>query len=254
MQPALNHRKALNAGNKGMIFELCPVAMKNISVSILIIVAYCCAALVACTRDTATPAKEEENNLPPCNKDSVYYTKDVQPLLLLNCGSSGCHDAASRKGALNLGLYSDVQKTLVPGDAGKSMLPNIVSNTAHANAISPVVLAITDQQISLVSQWIQQGAKNNSCDACTVTNPTYSGIIQPLIANKCPTCHSPAVLSGGINLTDYAGVKAAAAAGKLYGALSWAPGFPLMPKGGAKLSECNLSLIKKWIDLGMQNN
>jgi hypothetical protein len=42
--------------------------------------------------------------------------------------------------------------------------------------------------------------------------------------------------------------------GKLYGAVNHSPGYSPMPKGGTKLSACNISKIKAWIDGGSLNN
>ncbi len=41
---------------------------------------------------------------------------------------------------------------------------------------------------------------------------------------------------------------------KLYGTISHASGYSPMPKGGAKLSNCQIATIKKWVDTGMLNN
>jgi hypothetical protein len=52
----------------------------------------------------------------------------------------------------------------------------------------------------------------------------------------------------------YAADKAMAQNGKLYGTIAHTAGFSPMPKGSAKLSNCQIATIKKWIDGGMLNN
>jgi hypothetical protein len=55
-------------------------------------------------------------------------------------------------------------------------------------------------------------------------------------------------------LDTYARVKTVADNGKLMGVITHANGFPQMPKGGNKLSDCNIAKIKKWVDAGAPNN
>jgi mono/diheme cytochrome c family protein len=69
----------------------------------------------------------------------------------------------------------------------------------------------------------------------------------------CKGCHNPASLGGGIDLSTYAGVKTAAL-GRLMGTLNQAAGYSAMPKGGSKLSDCQIRQIEKWIQAGTLNN
>lgn len=52
----------------------------------------------------------------------------------------------------------------------------------------------------------------------------------------------------------YATDKAIALNGKLYGSVSFTSGYSPMPKGGSKMSTCQLLIIKRWIDAGSPNN
>jgi hypothetical protein len=90
---------------------------------------------------------------------------------------------------------------------------------------------------------------------CDTNAVTYSGTVVPLLqASGCLSCHSGAAPSGNISLATYAGVKTVANNGKLYGAINHSPGFSSMPQGGNKMSGCNISKIKAWIDAGSINN
>ncbi len=55
-------------------------------------------------------------------------------------------------------------------------------------------------------------------------------------------------------LDNYAIVKAAAVNGLLLGVITHAPGFAQMPKDAAKLSDCNIAVIRKWINDGAPDN
>ena len=90
---------------------------------------------------------------------------------------------------------------------------------------------------------------------CETTNVTYAATVAPLLqSNGCMGCHGGSAPSGNISLQGYANVRAAALNGKLYGAINHSPGFSPMPKGGNKMSSCNISKIKAWIDAGSLNN
>jgi hypothetical protein len=78
----------------------------------------------------------------------------------------------------------------------------------------------------------------------------YTRDVVPILQNNCYRCHSSASDVAGILLDNYNALKFYAQNGDLYGAISHAGGYPPMPEDGGKLSDCNISLIKKWIDTG----
>jgi hypothetical protein len=89
---------------------------------------------------------------------------------------------------------------------------------------------------------------------CDMSNVTYSGKIVPILNANCYVCHSTAVASGGHILDTYAGVQEVVQSGKLWGAINHQSGFFFMPKDAPKLSDCNISIIKIWIDAGSPDN
>ena len=90
---------------------------------------------------------------------------------------------------------------------------------------------------------------------CDLTNVTFTNTVHPLLqSNGCLGCHSGGAPSGNISLDSYTSVRAAAQTGKLYGAINHSPGFSPMPKGGTRMTACNISKIKAWIDAGSVNN
>ncbi|MBC8047174.1 MAG: hypothetical protein H7Y00_10290 [Fimbriimonadaceae bacterium] len=92
----------------------------------------------------------------------------------------------------------------------------------------------------------------SSCD--TTIAITYADFIAPLLDDNCNACHSETIASGGVITDNYASVKTIADNGKLYGAISHAPGYVAMPKNGNKLDDCTISQVKKWIDSGVLDN
>lgn len=98
------------------------------------------------------------------------------------------------------------------------------------------------------------GGNNNN--NCVTTNMTYSNGISAIInANGCLGCHGAAP-TAPFSLQTYDQVKAKASETRsnnsvLYGAVAHLSGFTPMPQGGTKLSACEISKIKAWIDGGM---
>jgi Planctomycete cytochrome C len=189
-----------------------------------------------------------------CSKDSVYYVNEVQPILLSGCAMTGCHDVASHEGDISLVTYANVMKIVKAGNANGSKLINVMIRTDGERMPPPPLAAIPAEQIEKIKTWINQGAKNNSCNGCDASKYNFAATIKPMIANKCQGCHNPTNLGGGIDLSTYDGIKAAAVSGTLYGSISWASGFSQMPKNSAKMSDCEIKQVKSWIDAGMNNN
>lgn len=90
---------------------------------------------------------------------------------------------------------------------------------------------------------------------CDTTAVSFSADIQPIIEQNCYNgCHSGANPTSGFLLTSYSAVKLKVDDGRLFGAVDHQAGFVAMPQIGSKLSDCNLDLIKTWIDDGAPNN
>lgn len=98
------------------------------------------------------------------------------------------------------------------------------------------------------------GASSNQ--PCTDTTGTisYAQKVVPVLQASCYTCHTGSFPSGNQLMGTYTADKTMAQSGKLYGTITHAAGYSPMPKGGAKLSNCQIALVKKWIDQGMLNN
>ena len=90
--------------------------------------------------------------------------------------------------------------------------------------------------------------------SCDLTVATYALTVSPLLDANCRDCHNRTVPLANINLEGYEQAKLYADNGKLMGVISHAKGFSPMPKGGAKLSDCEISRIQAWVDAGARNN
>jgi len=93
------------------------------------------------------------------------------------------------------------------------------------------------------------------CDATSQT-VTYSGVISPIFDAHCRECHASNVastLGGGTVLGDYQSISRYPSA-SLLGSIERAPGYDPMPKGRAKIAECDILRIKAWLAAGAPNN
>lgn len=95
---------------------------------------------------------------------------------------------------------------------------------------------------------------NNLCDTTSVT---YSSSVQPVLEQYCYRCHSNAnapSAGNNIKLEDYSDVVISANNLSLYGSIAHESGFSPMPKGGGKLDDCTIDIMRIWIDTGAPNN
>lgn len=188
-----------------------------------------------------------------CSPDTVYFQYDILPILLSSCAPSGCHDAASRADGYQLTDYaSAIKKGVSVGRASNSKLYTEIQKGSMPPKNSGITM--TQAQKDVIAKWINQGAKNMTCNPsfgqCDTVNVKFSNFIAPLVQNKCQGCHT----STQPVLTNYTQIKASVQSGKFWGSINHAAGFSAMPKGSAKLPSCELTKINAWIKAGARNN
>ena len=192
-------------------------------------------------------------------QNQVCFNTAILPLFLANCATSGCHDSKTAEEGYDLTSYEKiVRKGITAGNAKKSKLYQVIIDTSRDRMPPPPNAPMSSDKIQLIASWIDQGAKNITCETSGSTNSTqvasYSKHLVPIFDYYCTGCHNSTTQSGNINLTGYANVQALAKNGKLYGAVTHASGYQPMPSSSLKLSDCQIGLVKKWIDSGMLNN
>jgi len=202
--------------------------------------------------------KNGNNNSTSCSKDTVYFIQQVLPIFQSSCAMSGCHDAATHKEGIKLDTYSNILSTggiKVSNPTDSKIYRVMVKSGGERMPPSPAA-PMTNSQLTTISKWIGQGAKNNSCieSGCDTTNVKYSTHIKPLIQNACQGCHSGAIPDGGINLASYLGVKAIAGNGKFFGSICHIATYCAMPENGNKLTDCQINMVKIWINHGAPEN
>lgn len=192
---------------------------------------------------------------PSCSPDTVYFVNQVMPIIASNCTMSGCHDAITHAEGVNLTTYSNIIRYVSAGNAANSKLYKVIIKTNGDRMPPPPMPALTTAQKTLIQTWINQGARNNNCvGACDTAVFTYSGAVKNILSNRCVGCHNPNSLGGGIDLSTYTATQVVALNGKLYGSVANLSGYSPMPKNSAKLSDCEIRQIQKWVNAGALNN
>ena len=101
---------------------------------------------------------------------------------------------------------------------------------------------------------LESGCKHyNEVDlypACDTLSSSYSENIHPIVVANCLPCHTTINKFGGIILDNADSARIPAKNGLLLKAVTHDPSVVPMPKGGGKLSDCDIAKIRRWINLG----
>jgi len=204
-------------------------------------------------REITGPGQNEQEEVSStCDPDTVYFINDVLPLVVSSCATAGCHDEGSHRDGVILTDYASIIRTgeIKPGDPDDSEFMETLTDDGDDLMPPPPNDPWNAEQIEMMRQWIAQGAKNNACsDGCDTSHVTFSGQIWPMMETYCTGCHSSGSAGGGIVIAGYEDMVALAGNGSLMGSIRYEPGYAKMPTN-QQLSECNISLLQKWIDDG----
>lgn len=189
----------------------------------------------------------------PCSDDTVYFANTVLPIILSHCSMPGCHNTPTNDNDnIVLTNYEQVMNYVVPGDLNSSELWDDAIAETDPDKIMPPPDAtpLTEVEMQLIADWIQQGAQNNSCIECDSTF-AFADDILPIIENNCAGCHSGNDPEAGLLLVTYSDIQAAVTSNGLMDRVNDANN-PMPPNN--QLSDCIKSQIQSWIDAGMPNN
>jgi hypothetical protein len=183
------------------------------------------------------------------------FTRDILPVIVSRCATSGCHDATTHREGYNLTAYTNIRSIVTAGNPGASKLYEVITSSGDDSKMPPSGSPqLTVAEIDSINKWIEYGALNETCgEICDTTNTvTFSGTLWPLIQSTCTGCHSGSSPSGSVLLTSYSDVATVASNGSLINALKGS-GVTLMPPSGS-LSSCRIRQFEIWINNGYSNN
>lgn len=217
--------------------------------------------------DNTNPQDTVQSTSDTCSSDTVYFENDILPIIISNCAISGCHDAQSAQDGIVLDSYSNIISygDVRAGSPGNSDLYEVITESDPSKLMPPSSSgrSLSAQQKETIRSWIEQGAKNNSCQNqtgnCDTTNVGFSSNIQVILQNNCLGCHSGTAPQGQVDLSTYTNVKVYADNGRLFGSVNHDSGYTQMPYDGTndgtpKLDQCKILTIKAWINQGALNN
>ena len=193
----------------------------------------------------------------PVANNGVCFESEILPLFQSNCAKSGCHDAATHTKDIILDSYANIlKKDIVPGSADNSKIYRVLFETGKDKMPQPPNADLTIAQKAVIAKWINEGAKNtvNCNTSCDSNQFKYSANVSVIINTFCTGCHSGTVPSGNIDLSNYNALKVQALNGRLVGAVAHNAGYSAMPKDANKLTDCQITQIKKWVAAGALNN
>lgn len=89
---------------------------------------------------------------------------------------------------------------------------------------------------------------------CETDNVTYTVHIKPYVENSCLSCHNTNLPSGGIDYSNFEGIKKTLDDGSFLGSIIHASSYSAMPPSSAMTDDCKISQIQAWIDQGAEKN
>lgn len=210
--------------------------------------------------DNPTGNPIDPNPTEICDLDTIYFEQQILPLFVSSCGmpNAGCHDPIDHQEGIVLTSYNQIINTggIVGGNLNAGDIFEVITDNNNNDRMPPPPNApLTQEQIDLISDWIMQGADNNSCESlfCDTLNVTFSSNISTLVSNKCEGCHSGANPNGGVSLTNYTQISQSATSGTLWDAINSSNGAPTMPPNTG-LSDCEIATFRIWIENGALND
>ncbi|MBG0857912.1 MAG: hypothetical protein IQL11_00305, partial [Bacteroidales bacterium] len=183
------------------------------------------------------------------------FSRDILPVLVSRCASTGCHDAITHTEGYIFSSYSTTMAAVFPGNLNESKLYEVITTAVGEEKMPPAASPqLTSAEIDSIAAWIRYGALNQFCgETCDTVNPvTFSGVIWPVMKTSCTGCHSGSLPQGGVALENYINVAAAAGSGLLINALR-GNGVTRMPPA-VLFSACRIRQFEIWISNGYLNN
>jgi len=126
--------------------------------------------------------------------DRVQFNRDIRPIFEQSCLK--CHGPEKQNSDFRVDEYAMLLSggeseipAVVPGDLSESLMVDLIHSTGD-DQMPPEGKSepLTNEQIALLEQWIQEGAKWEDPPEPTVD---YATQVQPIFASRCYVCHGP---------------------------------------------------------------
>jgi len=205
--------------------------------------------------------------------DKVCYEKEIAPIFLNSCGTTGCHDSQRGEAGYSFTDYAGVMKAVTPSDAQKSIAYKAITGKGFVQLMPPAG-ALTEKERILIRVWIDQGAVNDpNCipSAGSIISPVstlsekvcFQRDLLPVLVSSCGIsgCHDAATHKEGYIVTSYASVMSnlvkagSPSTSRLYTTITQSPSSEnfMPPKPYPALSGAVKDSISNWIKKGALN-
>ncbi len=208
-----------------------------------------------CTITNPPPPDDSSDSGNPSGKSGsvVCFQRDILPVLLSSCGTTGCHDSKTHKDGYTITNYASVMTNLVKaGSPNSSRLYTVVANN---NMPPSSYTKLTQATKDSIFNWIKNGAIDGVCtSSCDTTGViTYQNQISAILTSNCVSCHSGTNAQKGVRLDSYASVKANMDNGSI---LSSVKGITtqMPPSPANKISSCQIRQLELWKSSGELQN
>ena len=201
--------------------------------------------------DTIVQDTTGQDTMAPCDSTIVYFVNEVLPVFQSSCATTGCHDAVSAQEGIILDSYQNIMSSgaIVPNNSANSEIYQVLNETGN-DLMPPAYsgITLTQEQINLIGEWIDQGANNNECvNMCDTTHFAFAANVKPLIDASCLSCHSASSASGGVNLSTYNNIIVYVNNGKLLSSIKHDGNASPMPKNSPKWADCKIKIVENII-------
>jgi mono/diheme cytochrome c family protein len=218
----------------------------------------------------------------PTTSGGISFTKQIAPIFVARCNN--CHVTGTR-GGFNLGTFANLTKgsqsgiVINPGKGDGSRLIEVLDSGDMPRGGGK----LPDDQIALISKWIDEGAKFDGTDPNAAIAPAgatpnatqqlkvvqasgnestrFSRDVASVIADQCIRCHAGQQPAGQLSLATFQRLLA----GSQNGGPILTPGKPAesmlirkikglagdrMPKNAPPLSDETIAKFEKWVAEG----
>ncbi len=195
-----------------------------------------------------------------CDSGYVDFTNEVLPLIKSSCATIGCHDDITQEDGYRLTSYSGIisdGELVIAGNHSKSDLYKVITENPNDGDFMPPInsgiAALTPEQINMLKRWINEGALETDC-GCDTTSFSFAADVKPIFDLNCVSCHNENISSGNLSLTNYNEISTSILNGNTLDRISRPSGTAgVMPTTG-KMDDCNITIIEKWIENGIQDD
>jgi len=111
--------------------------------------------IVSATWFISCTHKADLSNIP-----EVCFERDVLPIFLNSCATTGCHDGTGE--GMILTDYNNILRGVIPGNPNSSRIYRAITTTTGENKMPPLQPLTLENRVK-IRLWIEQGAPDSSC-------------------------------------------------------------------------------------------